>query len=115
MYEQGPPAVLRYVRAAAIGTAGSANEWQPVRRDGVPDDPGAVDPHRPFMDYAEAAHRGRVADWVHDAAGSWNYVFGGQANVVELYISHLRKKIGAGRKPMIHTMRSAGYVLRPAD
>ena len=45
----------------------------------------------------------------------WNYDFGGQANVVELYISYLRKKIDAGRAPMIHTMRGAGYVLRPAS
>ncbi len=44
----------------------------------------------------------------------WNYDFGGQANVVELYISYLRKKIDADRSPMIHTMRGAGYVLRPA-
>jgi two-component system OmpR family response regulator len=45
----------------------------------------------------------------------WNYDFGGQANVVELYISYLRKKIDAGRRPMIHTLRGAGYVLKPAD
>src|SRR4051794_40587964 len=45
----------------------------------------------------------------------WNYDFGGQANVVELYISYLRKKIDAGREPMIHTMRGAGYVLKPAS
>jgi two-component system OmpR family response regulator len=44
----------------------------------------------------------------------WNYDFGGQANIVELYISYLRKKIDAGRTPMIHTMRGAGYVLKPA-
>ena len=43
----------------------------------------------------------------------WNYDFGGQANVVELYISYLRKKVDAGRAPMIHTMRGAGYVLKP--
>lgn len=42
----------------------------------------------------------------------WNYDFGGQANVVELYISYLRKKIDAGRTPMIHTMRGVGYVLK---
>jgi len=45
----------------------------------------------------------------------WNYDFGGQANVVELYISYLRKKIDANRPPMIHTMRGAGYVLKPAS
>jgi two-component system OmpR family response regulator len=44
----------------------------------------------------------------------WNYDFGGQANVVELYISYLRKKVDAGREPMIHTLRGAGYVLKPA-
>ncbi|WP_026927866.1 response regulator transcription factor [Granulicoccus phenolivorans] len=44
----------------------------------------------------------------------WSYDFGGEANVVELYISYLRKKIDHGRKPMIHTMRLAGYVLKPA-
>jgi two-component system OmpR family response regulator len=43
----------------------------------------------------------------------WQYDFGGQAHVVELYISYLRKKIDAGREPMIHTVRGAGYVLRP--
>ena len=45
----------------------------------------------------------------------WNYDFGGQANVVELYISYLRKKIDVGHEPMIHTMRGAGYVLKPAS
>ncbi|MFG1857299.1 response regulator transcription factor [Actinomadura geliboluensis] len=44
----------------------------------------------------------------------WDYDFGGQAHVVELYISYLRKKIDAGREPMIHTVRGVGYVLRPA-
>ena len=45
----------------------------------------------------------------------WHYDFGGQANVVELYVSYLRKKIDAGRAPMIHTLRGAGYVLKPAE
>ena len=44
----------------------------------------------------------------------WQYDFGGQANVVELYVSYLRKKIDAGREPMIHTRRGAGYVLKAA-
>lgn len=45
----------------------------------------------------------------------WNYDFGGQANIVELYISYLRKKIDVGREPMIHTVRGAGYVIKPAS
>ena len=42
----------------------------------------------------------------------WNYDFGGQANVVELYISYLRKKVDAGREPLLHTVRGVGYMLR---
>ncbi|HEV7623721.1 MAG TPA: response regulator transcription factor [Amnibacterium sp.] len=45
----------------------------------------------------------------------WNYDFGGKSSVVEIYISYLRRKIDAGRKPMIHTVRGAGYMLKAAD
>jgi two-component system OmpR family response regulator len=45
----------------------------------------------------------------------WKYDFGGDGNVVELFISYLRRKIDAGRRPMIHTVRGAGYVLKPAE
>jgi two-component system, OmpR family, response regulator len=45
----------------------------------------------------------------------WSYDFGGRSNIVELYVSYLRKKIDNGRSPMIHTLRGAGYVLKPAD
>ena len=45
----------------------------------------------------------------------WNYDFGGQANVVELYVSYLRRKVDASREPMIHTVRGAGYLLKPAE
>jgi two-component system, OmpR family, response regulator len=44
----------------------------------------------------------------------WSYDFGGRSNIVELYVSYLRKKIDTGRDPMIHTLRGAGYVLKPA-
>ncbi|MCV7176739.1 response regulator transcription factor [Mycolicibacterium sphagni] len=45
----------------------------------------------------------------------WSYDFGGRSNIVELYISYLRKKIDSGREPMIHTLRGAGYVLKAAS
>jgi len=45
----------------------------------------------------------------------WNYDFGGQANIVELYVSYLRRKIDTGRVPMIHTLRGVGYMLKPAE
>ncbi len=44
----------------------------------------------------------------------WSYDFGGKESVVELYISYLRKKVDAGRTPMIHTVRGAGYMLKAA-
>jgi two-component system OmpR family response regulator len=44
----------------------------------------------------------------------WQYDFGGQGNIVELYISYLRRKIDRGREPMIHTLRGAGYMIKPA-
>ena len=45
----------------------------------------------------------------------WNYDFGGQSNIVELYISYLRKKIDADNPPMIHTVRGSGYVIKPCE
>lgn len=44
----------------------------------------------------------------------WQYDFGGDRNVVELYVSYLRRKIDVGRPPLIHTVRGVGYVLRRA-
>ena len=44
----------------------------------------------------------------------WEYDFGGRSNVVELVISHLRRKLDDGREPLIHTVRGVGYVLRRA-
>jgi len=44
----------------------------------------------------------------------WSYDFGGRSSIVELYISYLRKKIDTLGEPMIHTVRSVGYVIKPA-
>lgn len=44
----------------------------------------------------------------------WPYNFSGRLNVVELYVSYLRKKVDAERAPMIHTLRGAGYILKAA-
>ncbi|THG30963.1 response regulator transcription factor [Naasia lichenicola] len=44
----------------------------------------------------------------------WSYDFGGKSSVVEIYISYLRRKIDQGRTPMIHTVRGAGYLIKPA-
>jgi two-component system OmpR family response regulator len=42
----------------------------------------------------------------------WNYDFGGGANVVESYVSYLRRKVDTTDPRLIHTIRSVGYVLR---
>jgi len=44
----------------------------------------------------------------------WHYDFGGEMNVVESYISYLRRKIDVDAPPLIHTVRGVGYVLRTA-
>jgi two-component system, OmpR family, response regulator len=41
----------------------------------------------------------------------WRYDFGGNANVVETYVSYLRRKLHAGGPPLIKTVRQAGYML----
>ncbi len=43
----------------------------------------------------------------------WNYDFGGESNIIEVYVRYLRQKTEAGGEPrLIHTVRGVGYVLR---
>jgi two-component system, OmpR family, response regulator len=42
----------------------------------------------------------------------WSYDFGGDARVLETYISYLRKKLDAHGPSLIHTVRGVGYALR---
>ena len=42
----------------------------------------------------------------------WNYDFGGEVNVVESYVSYLRRKVDTGDRRLIHTLRGVGYVMR---
>jgi two-component system, OmpR family, response regulator len=41
----------------------------------------------------------------------WRYDFGGNTNVVETYVSYLRRKLHAAGPPLIRTVRQAGYML----
>lgn len=46
----------------------------------------------------------------------WNFDYEGGTNVVDVYISYLRKKIDEGHdKKLIHTVRGRGYVLREEE
>ncbi len=44
----------------------------------------------------------------------WRYDFGGNSNVVETYVSYLRRKLDAAGPPLIKTVRQAGYMLEAA-
>jgi DNA-binding response OmpR family regulator len=45
----------------------------------------------------------------------WGYDFGGNDNVLEVFVKQLRQKLEAGGEPrLIHTLRGSGYVLREA-
>ncbi len=46
----------------------------------------------------------------------WDYDFGGDARVLETYVSYLRRKLDGDGPPLIHTVRGVGYALRvPRD
>jgi two-component system response regulator MprA len=43
----------------------------------------------------------------------WGYDFGGESNIIEVYIRYLRQKLEDGKEPrLLHTVRGMGYVLR---
>jgi two-component system OmpR family response regulator len=62
---------------------------------------------RYFMDNAgKVVSKAQILDHV------WNYDFGGDANIVESYVSYLRRKLDTTEPKLIHTLRGVGYTLR---
>ena len=55
---------------------------------------------------------GRVLSKTQILDHVWNYDFGGDANVVESYVSYLRRKLDTTEPRLLHTLRGVGYVLR---
>ena len=55
---------------------------------------------------------GRVLSRAQILDHVWEYDFGGNATVVETYISYLRKKVDSLGPPLLHTVRGVGYSLR---
>ena len=46
----------------------------------------------------------------------WGYDFGGESNIIEVYVRYLRQKFEEGNEPrLIHTVRGMGYVLRETE
>ncbi len=57
-------------------------------------------------------NHGRVLSKAQILDHVWHYDFGGDRNVVESYVSYLRRKIDTVDPKLIHTLRGVGYVLR---
>jgi two-component system OmpR family response regulator len=55
---------------------------------------------------------GRVLSKAQILDHVWHYDFNGDANVVESYVSYLRRKIDTTQPRLLHTLRGVGYVLR---
>jgi two-component system OmpR family response regulator len=55
---------------------------------------------------------GRVLSKAQILDHVWHYDFGGEANVVESYVSYLRRKVDTTEPRLLHTLRGVGYVLR---
>ena len=79
-----------------------------VRRSGTPIDLTATEFRllRYLMQNApRVLSKAQILDHV------WHYDFGGDANIVETYVSYLRRKVDVLGPPMIHTVRGVGYRL----
>jgi two-component system OmpR family response regulator len=55
---------------------------------------------------------GRVLSKAQILDRVWHYDFGGEANVVESYVSYLRRKVDTTEPRVLHTLRGVGYVMR---
>ncbi len=59
-------------------------------------------------------HAGQVVTRTMLLEGVWDYHFDPQTNVIDVHVSRLRQKVDKPfPTPMIHTVRNAGYMLRP--
>ena len=118
--------VLARIRAVLRRTAGRAVEPAPTARlayaDVVLDD----DTHEVWKGDVEVAlspteftllryflqNPQRVLSKRQILEHVWQYDFGGDGNVVESYVSYLRRKVDTGEPRLLHTVRGVGYVLR---
>ncbi|PSL51836.1 two-component system OmpR family response regulator [Saccharothrix carnea] len=55
---------------------------------------------------------GRVVSKAQILDRVWRYDFGGDASIVDTYISYLRRKVDVGEPKLIHTVHGVGYVVR---
>jgi two-component system OmpR family response regulator len=86
-------------------------EAREVSRGGNPIDLSATEYrllHYLLLNARRVLTRGQILDHV------WDYDFGGDARVLETYVSYLRRKLNPYGPQLIHTVRGVGYVLRAA-
>ena len=60
-------------------------------------------------------HQGRVLSKAQILDQLWEYDFGGDSNVVERFVSNLRRKVDVLGPPLIHTVRGFGYTVRAGE
>ncbi|GAA4622656.1 response regulator transcription factor [Cellulomonas oligotrophica] len=60
-------------------------------------------------------HRGRVVSKGQILDQVWGYGFGGETNVVERFVSNLRRKVDDGHPALIRTVRGFGYAVRAPE
>ena len=60
-------------------------------------------------------HQGRVLTRAQLLENVWGWDYAGQSQIVETYVSYLRRKLDPLGPPMIHTQRGVGYSLRPPE
>ena len=59
-------------------------------------------------------HQGRVLTRAQLLENVWGWDYAGESQIVETYVSYLRRKLDPLGPPMIHTQRGVGYTLRAA-
>jgi two-component system, OmpR family, response regulator len=124
------PVISRVCRPAAGAPAGTAviNDGEPgalrsgdlvldetrwtVHRAGTPVD---LSPTEFRLLACLMRHQGTVVSRTELLRSVWGRGYTGQSQVVETYVSYLRRKLGRLGPPLIHTCRGLGYVLRGPD
>ncbi|WP_436839448.1 response regulator transcription factor [Microbispora hainanensis] len=108
-------AVLRRTRGDTtparlrVGDLELDEESRQVWRDGIP---VRLSPTEFKLLHYFMVNQGRVVSKAQILDHVWHYDFGGDRNVVESYVSYLRRKIDTVEPKLIHTLRGVGYVLR---
>jgi len=108
-------ALVRRAHAAAVETSLAVGDLRmdllsrAVTRAGKPVD---LQPREfKLLEYL-MRHSGQVVTRTMLLENVWDYHFDPQTNVIDVHISNLRRKIDAGAKPLLRTIRNAGYMLR---